>query len=197
MAYCQMCADKEVEISTLRSAKEKAEAALCRAREALKIILSRYQPCTCTLPAWPRSSPPNHKDTCNYAIIEAALSSPAPCPHEEEAKRLEEAGEGVARIAAERARQKAVEGWTPEHDWKHGEGELAIAAACYAINHLFGVQVMAFDRGIIEEAWPWSEDWDKRDKHDRLRSLAIAGALIAAELDRTMAELRRAGEKEG
>lgn len=35
-----------------------------------------------------------------------------------------------------------------------------------------------------EDAWPWDEKWDKRKKHDKIRSLVIAGALIAAELDR-------------
>lgn len=34
------------------------------------------------------------------------------------------------------------------------------------------------------DAWPWDKKWDKRRKHDKVRSLVIAGALIAAELDR-------------
>ena len=40
--------------------------------------------------------------------------------------------EGIRLIAAERQRQVDVEGWTPAHDDEHDEGELAIAAACYA-----------------------------------------------------------------
>lgn len=35
-------------------------------------------------------------------------------------------------VLAERARQIAVEGWTPDHDDAHAKGELAQAAACYA-----------------------------------------------------------------
>jgi len=35
-------------------------------------------------------------------------------------------------VLAERARQVNVEGWTPEHDDQHGDGSLALAAACYA-----------------------------------------------------------------
>lgn len=33
------------------------------------------------------------------------------------------------------------------------------------------------------DGWPWGKEWDKRKKHDKIRSLVIAGALIAAELD--------------
>lgn len=35
--------------------------------------------------------------------------------------------------------------------------------------------------------WPWSDAWDKRKKHDRIRQLSIAGALIAAEINRLLA----------
>lgn len=38
-----------------------------------------------------------------------------------------------------------------------------------------------------EDAWPWDSKWDKREKHNTLRSLVIAGALIAAEIDRITA----------
>ncbi|MCM0757438.1 hypothetical protein M7775_02505, partial [Sporomusa sphaeroides DSM 2875] len=40
---------------------------------------------------------------------------------------------GIELIAAERQRQISQEGWTPEHDDQHANGELALAAACYAI----------------------------------------------------------------
>ena len=40
------------------------------------------------------------------------------------------------------------------------------------------------------DGWPWSKEWDKRKKHDKLRSLVIAGALIAAEIDRLQAQER-------
>ena len=39
---------------------------------------------------------------------------------------------GIERIAKERQRQVSVEGWTPQHDDEHKDGEMAIAAACYA-----------------------------------------------------------------
>lgn len=99
---------------------------------------------------------------------------------------------GVALIAAERQRQIEKEGWTPEHDDSHTNGELAQAAACYALNPS---QVWAGDRsesvfavvddfvGPNEVPWPWERHAYKRDR-DRIRELVKAGALIAAEIDR-------------
>lgn len=40
------------------------------------------------------------------------------------------------------------------------------------------------NKGGWKDGWPWGEEWDKREKHDLMRSLVIAGALIAAEIDR-------------
>lgn len=84
---------------------------------------------------------------------------------------------GADLIAAERQRQMVKEGWTPEHDAEHMSGELAWAAVCYA-----APKSVYVDGGA--EPWPWAKEWDKRDKHDRQRRLVIAGALIAAEIDR-------------
>lgn len=80
---------------------------------------------------------------------------------------------GVEMIANERARQVYREGWTPEHDDTHANGEMAWAAVCYAA-----------PKPLENDPWPWSDEWDKRMKHNRMRQLQIAGALIAAELDR-------------
>jgi hypothetical protein len=89
---------------------------------------------------------------------------------------------GIEMIAAERKRQTEQEGWTPEHDAQHDQGELTIAAACYALNKM--PTYADHWQAETSEWWPWHPDWDKREKHDRIRSLAIAGALIAAEIDR-------------
>lgn len=71
-------------------------------------------------------------------------------------------------IAAERHRQVMSEGWSAEHDDNHNGGELAKAAACYAIGcPLF---------------WPWDERW-WNPKGER-RNLIRAGALIVAEIER-------------
>lgn len=108
---------------------------------------------------------------------------------------------GIELIADERQRQIEVEGWTPEHDAKHTGNQIAMAAACYASPVPLRAQIevpcgcrsgmcqhIAFGKHMWVGAWPWSAQWDKRAKHDRLRQLAIAGALIAAEIDRLQRE---------
>lgn len=77
-------------------------------------------------------------------------------------------------VIDERLRQRRVEGWTPEHDDRHTNGELADAAALYAslqVRHLTGFEV-----------WPWAAEWWKPT--DRRRDLVKAGALILAEIER-------------
>jgi len=60
---------------------------------------------------------------------------------------------------------------------------LAYAAACYAVPETLFLYRVAGDHYIV--AWPW-DAWFK--PKDRLRDLARAGALIAAEMDRIIAE---------
>ena len=39
---------------------------------------------------------------------------------------------------------------------------------------------------IATPYWPWDKSYNKRHKHNRIRQLEIAGALIAAEIDRLL-----------
>lgn len=111
------------------------------------------------------------------------------------------AGNGVELIARERARQKAVEGWTPEHDAEHDGEQMAYAAACYALpdvsrQHEGRSVLVNTARGLAEpdcfrsaessapRLWPWDAEWWKPVPQDRVRELVKAGALIAAEIDR-------------
>lgn len=106
------------------------------------------------------------------------------------AREVIEPSPGVVAIAAERRRQIEVEGWTPEHDDTHRDGEMAVAGACYALNTMNdcdGPQT----RFVGAELWPWLDDWWK-PSGDRIRDLEKAGALIAAEIDR----LTRSEQKE-
>ena len=91
---------------------------------------------------------------------------------------------GTELIAEERAWQISVEGWTPEHDDKHAAGEIAMAAACYALVPF--VRDSAPAGGVTPRFrfWPWSHRWWKPAPEDRVRELVKAGALIAAEIDR-------------
>jgi hypothetical protein len=88
--------------------------------------------------------------------------------------------DGVQRIAAERQRQVEREGWTPEHDDEHVAGEMAWAAVCYTAPYPVRHETSGRD------PWPWEPKWDKRGEHNRIRQLEIAGALIAAEIDRLL-----------
>lgn len=79
---------------------------------------------------------------------------------------------GVELIAEERKRQIDVEVWTAQHDDDHQHGELVKRAAALAVSH---TDAIVMDDG--ERVLPWKE-------HLAPRSLIIAGALIAAEIDR-------------
>jgi hypothetical protein len=91
----------------------------------------------------------------------------------------EDALTGAAQsVLAERARQVAAEGWTPEHDDAHGDTQMAGAAACYAL-----ASVAHWAAGpAIQQFWPWDEAWWKPS--DARRNLVKAGALILAEIER-------------
>ncbi|NCB85922.1 MAG: hypothetical protein EOM43_00235 [Gammaproteobacteria bacterium] len=78
-------------------------------------------------------------------------------------------------VLAERQRQISAEGWSPEHDDEHVEGQIADAAACYA---LFATD----QRRPVPAYWPWSDNWWKQ--RGQRRDLVRAGALIIAEIER-------------
>ncbi len=97
---------------------------------------------------------------------------------------------GISIITDERARQIVDEGWTPEHDDQHTEGELADAASCYAAAST--VKTLSYEEGdslaIIHRnhRWPWEREWWKPTPGDRIKELGKAGALCAAEIDRLL-----------
>ncbi|ELE4720580.1 ead/Ea22-like family protein [Shigella flexneri] len=83
----------------------------------------------------------------------------------------------ILDVIAERQRQQSVEGWMPEHDDEHCNGELAMAAVCY-INETETVN----RNGGKPWGWPWDASWWKPNA--RRRNLVKAGALILAEIER-------------
>lgn len=95
---------------------------------------------------------------------------------------------GIEIIAEERQRQIEVEGWTPEHDLQHSDDELANAASTYAMSPgvrdvlIEMIPLCSVDK--VPPTWPWDEKWYKPTPDNRIRELAKAGALIAAEIDR-------------
>jgi hypothetical protein len=82
---------------------------------------------------------------------------------------------GIELISIERQRQIKVEGWTAEHDDKHKDNDLARAGAVYALPAKYR---------FYAQAWPWDKEWFKPTPTNRIKELAKAGALIAAEIDR-------------
>jgi hypothetical protein len=117
----------------------------------------------------------------------------------------------IIAFADERRRQIEREGWTPEHDDEHADGELSGAAACYA---LFGTTYKVPERpskyaainmareaassgmDTLREAvrihaeknprppsrWPWEDAAWKPSS--RKRNIEKAAALLAAEWER-------------
>ena len=88
---------------------------------------------------------------------------------------------GVELIAQERAEQIEKHGWTSEHDAKHDSGALAIVAATLAVMHTDSkVSDPKAKHGTNNNPW----GLEAKHKADAIHSLKVAGALIAAEIDR-------------
>ena len=99
---------------------------------------------------------------------------------------------GIQLITDERKRQVYEKGYNADHDLEHENGELAWAATAYAApERIFrmNAEYPFPDRITFSDPFPiiWDPEHDKRRQHPRIRQLAIAGALIAAEIDRIIA----------
>lgn len=93
-------------------------------------------------------------------------------------------------VLAERQRQMEVEGWTPEHDDMHGDGQMAVAAGYFALASGSPYE-RSLGRGHMPIYWPWAPSWWKpRAKRE---NLVRAGALVLAEIER----LDRAAQLDG
>ena len=89
---------------------------------------------------------------------------------------------GVERIAAERKRQLKLEGCgAADHDDKCENGQLADAAACYAATY-------PIKRNDGSDPWPFmwvpAPLFRNEPTPKRIEQLSLAGALIAAEIER-------------
>lgn len=107
----------------------------------------------------------------NESILEA-IDDMKKCRAELEARAFNPA---ILDVIAERQRQKAVEGWTSEHDDKYGKSQLLWASSCYLLN-----TIQPFNR--IPMDWPWDSSWWKPTTPRR--DLVKSGALILAEIER-------------
>lgn len=92
----------------------------------------------------------------------------------------------IEMILDERRRQIEVEGWTLAHDDDHEDGELSLAAACYAAYPL----VIYFKNEIgFKKLRPFDE-YDIKDGKTEIQQLVAAGALIVAEIEKIQRENR-------
>ena len=172
---------RDRQMATLQSQVDRYRNAYERARELVRgsPVDWTNDPGSRKADGWWNYTSQNNRDVLMAATLDAAR---------------EELGlrDGAGRIAAERRRQIEVEGWTADHDadldtaWDdHLSGQLAIAAACYALPH----------DTTAPDAWPWREEWWKPTPGNRIRELEKAGALLAAEIDR-LAALRSTPSEE-
>lgn len=86
------------------------------------------------------------------------------------------------QIKEERTRQIEKEGFSIAHDDAHTNGEMALAAACYAT----APSMVRIEREWVPpdkpKTWPWHFSWWKPGF--KRRNLVKAGALIVAEIER-------------
>jgi hypothetical protein len=110
---------------------------------------------------------------------------------------LEEAGWVLRRrpttaaelIGDERRRQIEVHGWTEEHDTEtNRNAELARAAWSYLSDYLVQMGTASDGELAVEVYWPWGPELFKPTPADSVRQLTKVGALVAAEIDRLLAE---------
>jgi hypothetical protein len=101
-----------------------------------------------------------------FEEIEATTPSPKP-------------EDALRDVADERKRQIEVERWTIEHDDGHSDGEMALAAACYA---MAGRYYSTWTDDYVRRYWPWSKEWWRPT--NKRRNLIKAAALIVAEIER-------------
>lgn len=126
-----------------------------------------------TAPADPQHAPGMTDLMVDPASINAFMDA-NPLPADPQPSEWNEA---IRDVIAERQRQISEEGWTPRNDDAYQTGDLADAAACYAMTN----PVMSRDRKAPVD-WPWAASWWKPT--NRRRDLVKAGALILAEIER-------------
>ena len=130
---------------------------------------------------------PSHVDVseggccCHQPAVALADNSQQPAPD------VAAEADAWRDVLAERQRQISEEGWDDIHDDMNDRGELAQAAACYALSG-----TPADEAVFIHGRWKdprglfWPHSWDKEwwKPTDRRRDLVKAGALILAEIER-------------
>lgn len=93
----------------------------------------------------------------------------------------------IQKIVLERAEQIMVHGYDEDHDSTHGDGELAQAALA-----ILAADCNAYQDTVVEAFSLWPPEWDSAmldhmlAEKPYLDRLAVAAALIVAEMDRIL-----------
>lgn len=97
----------------------------------------------------------------------------------------------IELITEERERQITQEGWTLEHDdEQHAPGELACAAATYAMPPDSMIRDSSvYSPSEVPGTWPWAKEWWKPSPDNRIKELVKAGALIVAEIEKLQRQI--------
>ena len=87
--------------------------------------------------------------------------------------------QAMTDVFNERFRQWDEEGFSHDHDDKHTLGQMAGAAAAYALRSIPNGDLFNDD---IRRIWPWDQEWWK--PAGQRRNLVKATALLLAEIER-------------
>ena len=87
---------------------------------------------------------------------------------------------GIELIAEERQKQIEKNGWDSNHDDLHTDGSLRVVAATLCAVGTDATVLDPLERGTLQNPWGLEE----KLREDHVRRLKVAGALIAAEIDR-------------
>lgn len=110
------------------------------------------------------------------AATPAAPAATAESTKKEAAKvKAPEMSQGAADVLAERARQLGEKGYSVERDGEYRDGELPMAAACYAVFGAGGQMA----RSVF--SWPFKTEAFR--PHDKRRAMVKAAALLLAAIE--------------
>ena len=87
----------------------------------------------------------------------------------------------LQEIKEERERQISEENYLPENDDFWSNGELADAAATYALTTATRKSLTEKE---VPKTWPFGKEWYKPRNDYRRRELILAASLILAEIER-------------
>lgn len=157
------------------------------AKTAAKPKEDDKKPAAATPPAkGPAAAPTAPADPAASAAQSPAPAAPAdkptppaaPAPEAVKkgtAKASPELSQGVADVLAERARQLGEKGYSVERDGEYRDGELPMAAACYAVFGAGGQMA----RSVF--SWPFKTEAFR--PHDKRRAMVKAAALLLAAIE--------------